>query len=210
MDPDEFMVQPRRLQLRRQVQLRMPAVEFKKTVDFGFDLFGRAVLVNESVIAPRIVRPDLPSAAPQRDFDPPPVQVDAGRGLLMASQKLMPFTNGGGSQRPPFLCVRVQHLQCRLLVLQKALYGFICDFRHGMRAAHPLKSFGDQGFSYPFAKVIEPLNLARFNCETALLLRQPDVHHFSACATVFQPGARFLPLPGFMTSGFVLETELVA
>ena len=119
------VVQPCGAHLRRQ-RLRLELlVHLEEPVHFRTHLLGRAVFVDEPVLAARVVGPELVLPAQQIDLHPPPLSVDPRRARLVPGEQVVHLLQAGMSEGPLAAHQRKGHLQCGLLVRQQPLQGLV-------------------------------------------------------------------------------------
>ena len=120
VDAHKFMVQPRRLEFRGQIEPVMAFMECKEPVDFGLHLFSRAVFMDEAVLAPRVVGSYLPLSPPERDLGQVAEGISPDGACLVAGRERMPFLDRRAGQRTLILHMGEQHFERRLLVFKQA------------------------------------------------------------------------------------------
>ena len=186
---------PRRLHFRRQIALRVRTVELEERIHLGVHLLRRAILVDEAVVAARVVRPDLVVALPQRNLDPLTGEtVNARRRLLMPRQDRVKPLDRRVAQRGSAFGHVEDDLERLFLVFEEPAKRVVVEFsRDAVGAAHSLETLGDEMFRHAAAEEVEILDLSGLDGEGALPLPEPDVHEFTADLPIFQVPPDFAP-----------------
>ena len=165
------------------------AMELQERVHLRIHLLRRAVLVDETVVPPGVVRPLLVGPLPQRDLDPLPGDtVDAHRRVLVPGHDGVEGPDRRVAERCPALRQVEDGFESLFLVLEQPPQRPVLQLPgDAVRSPNALETLRDQLFGDAPAEEIEALDLPGLDGEVAIPLAEPDVHE----------GAIYLPILEF-------------